>query len=97
MQNDNLNRDPDPLVVTRSSQVKRRSVFTIIGYAVVAALVLVVAYFAWVGWRSKGRPVPEMNVTTRPAAVRWVPGPAAPAARAAPAGVVRGRDVLLAV
>lgn len=64
-------RDPDPLVTTRQSQVKRRSIFSIIGIAVVLAVALVVIYFAWIGWRSKGKPVPEVDVTTRPAAVVW--------------------------
>ena len=62
-------RDPDPLVTTRQSQVKRRSIFSIIGMIVVLAVAAVVIYFAWVGWRARGKPVPEVDVTTRPAMV----------------------------
>jgi hypothetical protein len=59
-------RDPDPLVTTRQSHVRRRSIFSVIGIAVVVIVALVVLYFAWVGWRAKGRPVPEVDVTTQP-------------------------------
>ena len=41
---------------------RRRSIFSIIGMIVVAAVVLVVAYFAWVGWTNKGKPVPDVDV-----------------------------------
>jgi hypothetical protein len=67
-------RDPDPLVTTRQSQVKRRSIFSIIGIAVVLFIAMVVIYFAWIGWRAKGKPVPEVDVTTRPATIVWPVG-----------------------
>jgi flagellar basal body-associated protein FliL len=76
-------KDPDPLVTTRSSRVKGRSPFTIIGMIVVAIVAAVLIYFAWHGWRAKGQPVPDVDKTTRPAALRWQPGPAAPAGPAA--------------
>jgi flagellar basal body-associated protein FliL len=61
--------DRDPLVT--SPRVKGRSIFTIIGGIVVALVAVVVLYYAWVGWRSKGQPVPDVTVTTRPAAMLW--------------------------
>ena len=41
---------------------RRRSIFSIIGMIVVGIVVLVVIYFAWVGWVNKGKPVPDVDV-----------------------------------
>ena len=43
---------------------RRRSVFSIIGMIVVAAALMVLIYFAWVGWVKKGQPVPDVDVKT---------------------------------
>ena len=64
---------------------RRRSVFAIIGMIVVGIVVLVIAYFAWVGWNNRGRPVPDVDVKTEgeaslPAAPRGFLLGASPAA-----------------
>ena len=43
---------------------RRRSVFSIIGMLVVGLVLLVVLYFAYVGWSNKGKPVPDVDVKT---------------------------------
>lgn len=60
-------RNPDPLVT--SPRVHGRSIFSIIGLVVVGLVGLVLAYYAYVGWTSKGRPIPEVEVTTQPSAL----------------------------
>lgn len=42
--------------------MKGKSIFTIIGIIVFVIIALVVIYFAWVGWRERGKPVPEVDV-----------------------------------
>ena len=54
-----MRHNPDVVPVRR-----RRSVFSIIGMIVVGIVLLVVLYFAWVGWSDRGRPVPDVDVTT---------------------------------
>ena len=46
-----------------------RSVFTIIGIIVALIVALVVIYFAWVGWRAEGEPVPDVDVHRQDALV----------------------------
>ena len=59
----------------------RISLFAIIGMIVVAILLLVVIYFAWVGWSERGRPVPEVDLESTTDAPDDAPAkPAAPAA-----------------
>ncbi len=43
---------------------RRRSIFSIIGMLVVAAVVVVLIYFAYAGWVNKGMPVPDVDVKT---------------------------------
>ena len=54
---DSLRTTPDVVPVRR-----RRSVFSIIGMVVVAAVVAVLIYFAYIGWVNKGKPVPDVDV-----------------------------------
>lgn len=89
-------KDPDPLVTTRSSRVKGRSLFSIIGMIVVAIFAVIVLYYAVIGWRARGKPVPDIDKTTRPTALHWQPGSDAPARPGAPDGQRGGRIVLAA-
>ncbi len=61
-------RNTDPVVT--GPRVGRRSIFTIIGFVVVGLIGLVIAYYAYVGWAAKGRPIPEVDVTTQPTTAR---------------------------
>jgi hypothetical protein len=45
---------------------RRFSVLKLIGGVVVYIAALVVLYYAFIGWNHRGRPVPEVNVTTKP-------------------------------
>jgi hypothetical protein len=65
-------RDNSAVVPVR----RRRSIFSIIGMVVVALVLAVVAYFAWVGWSERGRPVPDVDVKTTSSAVDVPPAPA---------------------
>lgn len=41
-----------------------RSLFSIIGMIVVTITLVVLIYFAYVGWVKKGKPIPEVDVKT---------------------------------
>ena len=58
-------KSPDPLVT--GPRVGRRSIFTIIGMIVVGLIAAVVVYFAYTGWALKGKPTPDVEITTQPA------------------------------
>lgn len=47
--------------------MKSKSIFAIVGMVVVGILLLILMYFAWIGWNERGKPVPELNVSTQPA------------------------------
>lgn len=53
--------------------MRGRSVFTILGVLVALIVALVVIYFAWVGWREKGKPIPDVDVKREDALV-WPQG-----------------------
>jgi heme/copper-type cytochrome/quinol oxidase subunit 2 len=47
--------------------VRRRwSFFSIIGALVVAIVLAILAYYAYLGWRSRGAPMPEVQKTATP-------------------------------
>ena len=49
-----------------TTQRRRRfSVLKLIGGVVVLLAVLVLLYFAFIGWNQRGRPVPDVDVTTQ--------------------------------
>jgi flagellar basal body-associated protein FliL len=59
---------------------RRRSIFSIIGMIVVLGVLLVVVYFAYVGWSSKGKPTPDVDVKTSAVDPSATPGTSTPAA-----------------
>jgi len=46
---------------------RRFSLLRFIGGIVVFLVLAAIVYFAWIGWNREGRPVPDVDVTTRPA------------------------------
>ena len=44
---------------------RRFSLLKFIGAVVVLLVLAAVAYFAWIGWNDRGRPVPDVDVTTQ--------------------------------
>ena len=42
--------------------MKGKTVFTIVGMIVVGIIALILIYFAWIGWKSRGKPVPDVDV-----------------------------------
>ena len=46
---------------------RRFSLLKFIGAIVVLLALAAIIYFAWIGWNERGRPVPEVDVTTEPA------------------------------
>ena len=51
--------------------MKAKSVFTVVGMIVFAVVALIVLYFAWVGWRSRGKPVPDVDVDRTKSSLHW--------------------------
>lgn len=46
---------------------RRFSLLKFIGAVVVLLALAAVIYFAWIGWTERGRPVPDVDVTTQSA------------------------------
>ncbi|HEX8916124.1 MAG TPA: hypothetical protein VF796_27495 [Humisphaera sp.] len=70
------------LPTTTDVTVRRRwSFFSIIGALVVAIVLAVLLYYAYLGWRSRGAPLPEVQKTATPTMI--LPGIGAGLDRAA--------------